>query len=388
VLAARQIGVPDRVHVVRARGVEAEVVALAGERRDAAGAAVDRLVVGLEQAGAARQLGADPGEVARLALRLDRRLAQHHAACGPELLDELGAADLDHLQGFEVGGLGQQQVGEEVGLVHRVGEGHGEGEGGDRLHQAGRVPERDRRVGAVDEPDVGQGRLGHVEVARHLALEHPRQLGGAERLAPRRVADDRHQGAVGVAPGGLGDPVLLVGGVEFLRHEAVLAGGDAEVAVVVRAVESYRGAEGAARHLERAHQGGEHRARPAALEGAPAVVNRLAERDRDRAQRQGGAVHLDGGADLRVLEVLAGDAADGGAGTSQMPSAHSGVYLRMCSTSIVWAGVPSTSASGWRASSASTVTAAATRKRPSSAGSTPGVSKGTARPRRDPTPAA
>ena len=68
------------------------------------------------------------------------------------------------------------------------------------------------------------------------------------------------------------------------------------------------------------------------------------------------------------------------AGTSLMPSAHSGVYLRMCSTSIVWAGTPSTSASGWRASSASTVTAAATRKRPSSAGWTPGVSKGMARP--------
>ena len=55
-------------------------------------------------------------------LRRDRRLAQRKALVVPELLDVLGAADADQLQALEVGRVGQQHVGEVVGLVARVGE--------------------------------------------------------------------------------------------------------------------------------------------------------------------------------------------------------------------------------------------------------------------------
>ena len=46
----------------------------------------------------------------------------------PELLDVLGAADAQHLQAFEVGAVGQQDVGEMVGLVAGVAEGDHKGE--------------------------------------------------------------------------------------------------------------------------------------------------------------------------------------------------------------------------------------------------------------------
>jgi len=71
------------------------VVAPFGLERRAEDAAVDGGVVGLEQADAARQLCRDPGEVARLALRRHRRLAQHVALVVPVLLHELGLAQPD-----------------------------------------------------------------------------------------------------------------------------------------------------------------------------------------------------------------------------------------------------------------------------------------------------
>ena len=302
--------VPDRLDAMFPARVEGMVVVLALQRRSAPGAAVERRVVAFEQPGALRQFRADPREVARLALRCDRGLAQHDAAVLPELLDELRAADLDHLQRLEVGRLGQQHVGHPVGFIHRVGEAHRERERRDRIDQSRRVPERDRRVRAIDEPHVGQRRHGHRPVAGHLAQVHPRQLRRAQRLAPGAVADDRHERAVRVAPGRRRHPVFLVGRVEILRHEAVFAGLDADVAVIVRPVQPHRRAERAAGVLERADEGRQQRPRPAAFERTPAVVDRLAERHRDRAQRQGPAVDVDRRADRGRFEVFVGDAPD------------------------------------------------------------------------------
>ena len=173
---------------------------------------------------------------------------------------------------------------------------------------AGRVPERDRGVGAVDEPQVRQR---HARQAlRRLVEEHPREVRRPQRLAPRAVGGERHHRAVGVADVRLRAPARLVGRVERVVHEPVGAGLHALVAVVVRAVEAHRRADRAARHLQRADQRGEHRARPHALVAAPAVVDGLAQRDRDGAERQRHAVDLDRLAHVRVVEVLVGDAAD------------------------------------------------------------------------------
>ena len=98
--------------------------------------------------------------------------------------------------------------------------------------------------------------------------------------------------------------MLLVGGVEIRRHEAVLARLDACQPVAVRLVEAGGGAEGAAGHLERADQHGQHGARPAALEAAPAVVHRLTQYDCDRPEWQYTAFDLDRFADAGVLEIL------------------------------------------------------------------------------------
>ena len=72
-----------------------------------------------------------------------------------------------------------------------------------------------------------------------------------------------------------------------------------------------------------------------AFEAAPAVVDRLAEAHRDRAERQRLAVDLDRLADVRVVEELVGDAADRRRrARRRSPAAHSGVYGAMCATSL------------------------------------------------------
>jgi len=80
-------------------------------QRHPGGTLVERRVVLVEETRSLRELGRDRGEVARLAARRDRRLPQREPGDVPELLDELRAADADQLQAFEVGRLGQQQVG-------------------------------------------------------------------------------------------------------------------------------------------------------------------------------------------------------------------------------------------------------------------------------------
>jgi hypothetical protein len=152
-------GVPDLFTAVFPLGVEREV-AVHAIQRHAARALVDGCVVALAQTGAPCQLGRDVGEVARLAARGDRRLAQCEALVIPEALLVLGAADADQLQAFEVGRLGQQDVGEVIRLVVRVGEGDDEREACHLLADRLRVPERDRRIGAIQEPHVRDGDAG------------------------------------------------------------------------------------------------------------------------------------------------------------------------------------------------------------------------------------
>ena len=133
-----------------------------------------------------------------------------------------------------------------------------------------------------------------------------------ERLAPGRVGDQRHQRAMRTARGRTRNPVVLAGRVHRIMHEPVRARLHARPAIIGRTIEPHRGAERAARHVERADQAGNQRARPAALVAAPAVVDRLAEGDGDRPERQRHAFDLDGLADTGVRQELVGDAADGG----------------------------------------------------------------------------
>ena len=248
-LGARRLagGVPDGLDVVRLGHIEREVIRFALELH-LMRAAVDRRVVGLQQAGAARELGADPGEVLRLALRRHRRIAQREALIFPELLDVFGAADAHELQTFEVGAVRQQHVGHVIGLVARIGEADDEREFRHGLaHRLG-VPERDHRIGAIDQPDVG--RVGMRQVIEILPLHHPGKMRRPERLAPRRIGDQRHQGAVGAARRRGRHPLLLAGGVHRVMHEAVDARLDAGPARIGRTVEPHGGAERAARHFE------------------------------------------------------------------------------------------------------------------------------------------
>jgi hypothetical protein len=82
------------------------------------------------------------------------------------------------------------------------------------------------------------------------------------------------------------------------------------VALGHRAVEPHRGAEDAARDFERAHQRGEQRARPAALEPAPAVGHRFPEADGDRPVGQFLVFDLNKRTHLSCVEILARDAPD------------------------------------------------------------------------------
>ena len=203
----------------------------------------------------------------------------------------------------------------------------------------------------------------------------------AERLAPRRVGDQRHQRAMRAARRRTRDPVVLAGRVHRIVHEAVRAGRDARPAIVGRAVEPHRGAERPARHFERADQAGQQRARPAAFVAAPAVVHGLAERDRDRPQRQGLALDLDRLADAGVVEELVGDAADGprldvADRHPPIPANRPARDRRGASN----AGPGRHGAMAGDQSSSGPISMPSTVNTPSSAGSMPCVSNGTARP--------
>ena len=139
-----------------AHGIQRKIPARTLQRHTGR-AAVDRRVVFLQQAGAAREFGGDIGEITRLALSRHYRLAQGVTLMLPELLDVFRAADAYQLQTFEVGRIRKQDVRHVVGLVARVGHRDHKGKARHGFRQALGIPERDRRIGAVDEPHLGQG---------------------------------------------------------------------------------------------------------------------------------------------------------------------------------------------------------------------------------------
>ena len=197
-----------------------------------------------------------------------------------------------------------------VGFVARQGEADGERELRHGLADRLGVPERNRRIGAVDQPHVG--RRGMREMGEILLLHHPGEMGRPERLAPGRVGDQRHQRAMRAARRRARNPIVFAGRIHRIMHEPVGARRDARPAIIGRTIEPHGGAERAARHVERADQAGNERARPAALVAAPAVIDGLAEGDGDRPERQRHAFDLDRLADTGMREEFVGDAADAG----------------------------------------------------------------------------
>ena len=149
------------------------------------GALVDGAVVRVKKVGATGEFGGDPGEIPGFALRLGGRLAERKALMVPEILDVLGAADADQLQPFEVRAIGQQDVGEMIGLIGRVGEANRERKFRHRIaHRLG-VPVREHRIGPVDEPDVR--RRWRRQFVETFLLLHPGDLGRAEGARPRGI---------------------------------------------------------------------------------------------------------------------------------------------------------------------------------------------------------
>ena len=301
--------VPDLFHRMRPRHVEAEIVTrlVVGEPR-AGSAPVDRRVVGFEDADPPGEFGRNFCDVPAIDHRVGDRLAHRPALVLPELLGELGRTDLDQLQALKVGRLGQQDVGHVVGLVPRIGEGDGERELRDPFGDLGRVPRRDRRVGAVVDPHRGLGLLGPA--FRRLLLEQPGQMRRPKRGRPGRVGGERHQGLVRVADMRLGRPLVPRRRVERVVHDPVALRPDGEVTVIGRPVELDRGPERPARHFEGADQRREQGARPAGLVAAPAVVDPLPQHHRDGAERERLPFDLYGLAHHRVGQVFVGDAAD------------------------------------------------------------------------------
>jgi len=132
-------GVPDFLRLRNLLRVEAEVVVLALERRDAGDAAIQLRDILRQQVRALRKLAGDPGKIARIALRLDGLLAQDHADVIPEMLHVFRLAHADELRRFEIGRLGQQQVGHVVGFVDGVGKRRHEREFRDRAGELARL---------------------------------------------------------------------------------------------------------------------------------------------------------------------------------------------------------------------------------------------------------
>ena len=222
----------------------------------------------------------------------------------------------------------------------------------------------------------GQGRFGHVPVARHLA-EHPGQLRGAERLAPRRRCRRSAPACGGrCAPVGWLDPAWSCRGLKCCAMKPSSPGLTLRWRLSCGRF-SAPWCRGVPPGTSSADQHGQHGARPAAFEGAPAVVDRLAEGDRDRdaaaAWRRPSRWWRRPSAFSRYSPAMRRMVA---AARRRCPPPIP-ANICACARPASWGGGPSVSAIfGWRTSSASTVTAAATRKRPSSAGSTPGRVEG------------
>ena len=226
------------------------------------------------------------------------RLAERPARVLPVLLDVLGAADPVELERLEVGGLGQQQVGVPVGLVLRVGEGGDEGEALELALDALRVPVRDGRVRAVDDPDVGQRR--RRPVLGRLVHEEPRQVRGPSAGDHGELSASGTSVRYALRMCGAPCHVPFAVGLIGCSMKPSRPGLHRVETVLGRAVEPHGGPENAAGHLERADQRGQHRPRPAALVAAPAVRHRLAQQHGDRPVRILHAVDGDRGADRRV----------------------------------------------------------------------------------------
>ncbi len=198
-------GVPDPLAAVCRVRIEPIVVIIAHEL-DAGSAAVDGRVVYLQQARPARELAGDVGHVHAVDDGLHDRLAYRPPLVPPQLLDELGAADLHELKALEVRRLGEQNVGHVIGLVAGVGERNDERKQGHLLGDLAGVPRRDRRVGPVGEPDLRA--RGRGPVLRRGSQKQPGQMRRPERRRPRGVGDQGHQRAIGVANTGLPLPRL------------------------------------------------------------------------------------------------------------------------------------------------------------------------------------
>src|ERR1019366_2205368 len=112
-----------------------------------------------------------------------RRLAQGYTLMLPELLHELGTTDPYQLRALQIGSFGQQDVRHMVCFIEGVGECDDEPHVRHRLDEPAALPERDGRVAAEHEPDIGRGRP--LPMRWRLPQEHPSEVSGAQRLSPR-----------------------------------------------------------------------------------------------------------------------------------------------------------------------------------------------------------
>ena len=195
--------VPDRLPGVDLRVVEG-VVEPVGAQPHPRRAPVDGLVVALQQAGAAGELGRDVGDVARVHHRVHHRLAHRPALPVPELLDELGRADAHELEALQIGRVREQVVGHPVRLVQRVGERDDERKLRHPFRHLAGVERGDRRIRPVVDPHSP----GASGAATSRAPASERATGGgrgralATRGSSRRAAPSsgRHCGCRGVGP--------------------------------------------------------------------------------------------------------------------------------------------------------------------------------------------
>ncbi len=195
-----------------------------------------------------------------------------------------------------------------IGFVLGIRERDDERELGQPLGYLRCVPRRDRWIRAVADPHVG--RRHARPVLGCLLLEQPRQMRRTERRRPRRIGHQRHQRLVGVADVRLPHPAVARRLVELILHQAVGTRQYRADARNRRTHELDRRAECATRHFERTDQDGEHRPRPAGVVATPAVVDRLADHDRHRPERQGVALDLDRLANAGVRQIFIGDTPD------------------------------------------------------------------------------
>ena len=269
-------------------------------------ALVDSVVIFGQKARLLGELGSNPGEVLGFARGLNRRLAQCKTLVIPKLFHVLGAANTDQLQALKIRAVGQQNVGHVIGLVRRVGKADGERKIGDGIDDLACVPERNRRIGTIDDPDIR--RLGFGEFIRRLALQHPGQVRRPQGLAPGRIGGQRHQGLVRVAVCRPVVPTLCIRRVHGIIHEAINSRLHTGLARRGRAIQAHRSPERSARHFQGADQTSQHGPGPTAIEPAPAVVDRLPKRHSNGTERQFAPVDDHRFAHMGVVDELVGEA--------------------------------------------------------------------------------